>query len=228
MARKTTVAEAIIQVARNMSMVSGLGVQPYSEDQIIGMLEGAHQFIVDEGPEWPDLRSNYTRTLDGVTGRITQVIPDTVGAITSARVKRVYHESSNRPLPLLSDYNNPLVTSFPYGFTLLGAQDETVPTGKYLVQLAPVTLTGQCLIQVMYDYDLSDTRTVIPVDWWLHVYHASWQYAADDGTNQVQIEKYKNLFNMRMKQLTSRLVTHPISLDPLNTVPNQWMEYDSP
>ncbi len=228
MARKTTVAEAVIQVVRNMSMVSGPAVQPYSEDNIIGMLEGAHQFIVDEGPEWPDLRSDYTRTLDGTTGKITELVPDAVGAITSARVKRVYHESSNRPMPLLSDYNNPLVTSFPYGFKLLGRQDETVTTGKYLVQLYPVTLTGQCLIQLVYDYDMSDTRTVIPIDWWLHVYHASWQYAADDGTNMGQIEKYKNLFNMRMKQVSARLATHPLALNPLNTVPNQWMEYDTP
>lgn len=228
MARKTTVAQAIEQVARNVSLVGGNGVQPYSGDQIIGYLEGAHQFIVDEPVEWPDLMQSWTRTLDGSTGKITQTVPDTVGAVTSARIKRVYHESSNRPLPLIPTYNNPLVTTFPYGFRLLGVTEETAAGGKYLIQLAPVTLTGQVLIQNEIDFDLSDPNTVIPIDWWLHVYHASWQYAADDGTNQLQIEKYKELFNERLSQMKGRISSHPVSLNPMNTTPNQWSEYDDP
>lgn len=230
MARKTTVAEAVVQVARNLSLVSGNNVQPYSGEQIVGYLEGAHQLIIDTDPqlEFPDLMQSYTRTLDGVTGFITQTVPDTVGAITSARIKRVYSDSQNRPLPLLSNYNNPLVTSFPYGFRLLGAAEEVAAGGKYLIQVFPITLGGQIQIQLEVDFDLSDPKTVIPIDWWLHVYHASWQYAADDGTNQLQIEKYKNLYNERFNQVKARLLTAPISLDPLNTIPNQWSEYDSP
>lgn len=228
MARKTTVAEAIVQVARNMSLVTGHGVQPYSEDQIIGMLEGAHQFIVDEGPEWPDLMTPYTRTLDGTTGLITEKITDVYGALTSARVKRVYHSASNRPLPIISNYSNLLVNTFPYGYRLLGMREETATQGKYLIQFYPNTTEGQVVIQVMEDFDLSDPKEVIPIDWWLHVYHASWQYATDDGTNMGQVEKYKNLYNIRMKQCIARLSTHSYSMDPMNTVPTQWMEYDTP
>lgn len=224
MARPSTVADAIVQVARNLSLVDGVGMQPYSEDQITGYLVGAHQFIVDE-QEWPDLTIEHVRTLDGTTGKITQLITE----ITDwKRILRLYHESSNHPLPYRSSYNNPLVNTFPYGYRGLSIPEDTQTGGKYLVAVYPLTLSGQVLFQSQLDFDLSDPTVVIPIDWWLHVYHASWQYAADDGTNEVQIDKYMNLFNSRMKQVKSKNNARPVAMDPQNTIPNQWTEFDAP
>lgn len=221
MARKTTVAQAIVQCARNMSMVQGDHVQPYADDQIVGYLEGAHQFIVDEC-EWPDLTVRLVRTLDGTTGKIAVTISD---PIDWKRVQRVYHESSPRPVPYMSVYTNPLIVTYPFGYRALTAAEDT-GAAKYLIQVFPLTLTGQVQIEAIIDYDMSNPDTVIPIDWWLHVYHASWQLAADDGTNQIQIEKYKDLFNQRMDQLKRKVNSRPIALQPYQTQPQTWMEYD--
>ncbi len=222
MARKTTVADAVLQVARHMSMVEGPDVQPYSDTLLISYLEGAHQFIVDE-QEWPDLYISYIRTLDGTTGKITEKIAEVTDW---KRVTRVYHESSNRPLPYLSTYNNPLVWNSQYAYSGLQVLLDPGAT-KYLLQFSPVTLSGQVFIEAKLDYDLSDPETVIPIDWWLHVYHASWQYALDDGTNASQAEKYKNLFNVRLAQVKSMVAARPLSLNPMETIPNTWLEFDA-
>jgi hypothetical protein len=61
-----------------------------------------------------------------------------------------------------------------------------------------------------------------------HVYHASWQYALDDGTNPGQVTKYELLFNRRLSQIRSKEASRPVLLQPNQVIPNDWFEQDAP
>lgn len=219
-----TLGEAVEQVARHMSLVNGENMTPYSPELLVSYLNAAHRFIVDEN-EWSEMVLWYNRTLDGVTGKITQTIP----CLDWKKIRRVYHESFITPLPLLSSYANPIASTLLLGYRGLPPEDD-VQTGndRYLVQFFPLSLQGRCLFQVERTVDWTNLDTVLPIDWWLHVYHASWQYAADDGTNPAQMSKYEALFNSRMKQITAKENSRPVLLQPNQVIPNEWFEEDAP
>lgn len=220
---RTTVQDAINQVARNISLVNGDGMTPYSPDLIESYLDGAHQFIKDE-QEWHDFDVVYNRTLDGSTGLITEGI---TGISDAREITRIYHTSSMTPLPKVSLYNNKQVSTSLIGYEYLNREDDPGPSFK-LVRFYPLILTGDVRIEGHKTFDFTDRNLVIPVDWWLHVYHASWQFALDDGTNPGQIAKYETMFNTRLKQVKEKENNKPISLDPYAAIPDIWFEGDDP
>lgn len=224
---QTTLRQAIDRVARNCSLTSGQSMTPYSEDTIVGYLEAAHELIKAEH-EWAEMVTWFTRTLDEATGKITQLIP---GVTDWKHIRRIYHEAYRTPLPLLSSYINPLTSSLLNGYRgLEPSEDNTTSAGRYLVQFYPVTWAGRVLFQIDREVDFSDTPedVTLPIDWWWHVYLASWMFAFDDGTNQGQIEKYLQLSEKRKRQVTARESSRPSFAQPNQLIPNDWWESDAP
>lgn len=219
-----TVADAIIEVARNVSLVNGQGMTPYSDDLIVSLLAQAHDFIINEPQIWPSAAVTFTRVLDGVTGRITQGIPTVANP---SDVNRVYHESSMKPLPLVSGYANPLIATSPRGYSLLPTVDDPGPN-FLLLQFYPVTLTGNVLIVAKETYDFTDRELVIPIDFWSHVWRASYQYAINDGTNPAQIESFGNNYNDKLRLVKAKINSRPVSMDPYAAYPDLWTESDDP
>lgn len=221
-----TVRDAITQVARNCSLVNGVNMTPYSDDTILGYLIAAHEHIIGES-EWAEMIVWRTRTLDGVTGLVTQLITDTVNWKS---IVRIYHELYQTPMPVLTSYINPLFDStLAQGYRgIPPEEDNATDAGKYLVKFYPPNLTGTVLFQIHREVDFETDTTVIPIDWWLHVYLASWMYAVDDGTNPAQIDKYLKLADKRMKQVNAMENSRPTSLTPGSIMPSQWWEDDAP
>lgn len=220
-----TLRDAITQVARNVGLTNGLNMTPYSDDTIISYLIAAHALIREEH-EWSEMVVWRPRVLDGVTGLITQLITD----VTDWKdIRRVYHDAYQTPLPLLSTYINPLVSPMINGYRgLPPEEDNKTAAGKYLVKFYPATLTGNVLFECDRTVDFTVDTTPLPIDWWLHVFYASWQYAVDDGTNVAQAEKYKVLAAKRMNQVTARESSRPSFTQPNQLIPNDWWENDAP
>ena len=107
-------------------------------------------------------------------------------------------------------------------------EDLTTGDNRYLVNFYPLTLSGQVLFQVERDIDFTDMNITLPIDWWLHVYHASWQYALDDGTNPGQIAKYEKLYNDKLANIKAKENSRPILTQPNQVIPNDWFEQDAP
>ena len=220
----STIEEAITQTTRNMSLVNAASMTPYSDDLVMSYLHGAHMAIRDDQP-WDELNIAHTRTLDGTTGKITEKITE----VTDWKdIIRVYHESSQQPLGKVTRWSNPLISSTLVGFRGMSKVEDPDSGGRYLVQFFPLTLTGQVLFQSQLSIDWDSRDTELPIDWWLHVYHASWQFALDDGTNPGQIKKYETLFNDRLKSVKNKENKFPVSLDPYQAIPNVWTESDDP
>lgn len=221
-----TLREAITQVTRNMSLTNGVAMTPYSEETVASYLIAAHEMIVEEA-EWAEMMIRRQRTLDGTTGKITVLITDTDDW---KQIKRIYHSASMTPLGVVSSYINPLIVSAPFGYRGLAPEEDHVGPGKYLVQFMPETLNGDVLfdIQRVIDFTQEPENIVLPIDWWLHVYHASWAYANDDGTNPAQIMKYQQLYSQRMKQVMAKENSRPSYLNPNQTYPGDWWVDDAP
>jgi hypothetical protein len=223
-----TLREAITQVVRNMSLTNGVNMTPYSEDTITNYIIAAHDLIVEEG-EWSEMVVWRPRVLDQVQGIVTELITDTDDW---KNIIRVYHESSRTPMPLVSSYTGDITppSSWVYGYRGLPPEEDHVGPGKYLVKFYPPTLSGQVLFHISrsIDFTAKPEEVVLPIDWWLHVYGASWMYATDDGTNAAQIGKYEKLFQQRLKQIQGKENSRPVSLNPNQTTPNDWWEDDAP
>ena len=220
-----TVRDAITQVARNVSLVNGVNMTPYSDDTVLGYLIAAHEHINAEH-EWAEMMVWRTRTLDGVAGLITVLITDTDNW---KDVVRIYHELYQTPMPVLTSYINPIYQSaLLQGYRGIPPEEDNVGTGKYLVKFYPAELTGNVLFQLRRQVDFEDDTTIIPIDWWMHVYFASWMYAVDDGTNPAQIDKYLKLADKRMKQITALENSRPSPSTPGSILPSQWWEDDAP
>lgn len=222
---QVTVRDAITQVARNMGLTNGLNMTPYSDDTVLSYLISAHELIREEH-EWSEMIVWRPRVLDGVTGLITTLITD---VSDWKDIRRIYHDAYQTPLPLLSSYINPLISPMINGYRgLPPEEDNTTAAGKYLVKFYPATLTGNVLFQCDRTIDFTNETTPLPIDWWLHVYYASWQYAVDDGTNAPQAEKYMNLAQKRLRQITARESSRPSFHQPNQLIPNDWWENDAP
>lgn len=219
----TTVAEAIVKVARNMSLIEGQNMSPYSDDQIAQYLSNAHDMLTAKYV-WPELVSTLTRTLDGTTGKVTVAFSAADGITDYKQIKHVYSANVQRELPLISGIINPLMQSSVIGYRPLNITED--PLKQYLIKIQPVTWTGQIAVVANLKADFSNTDTVIPIDDLLHIWIATWMYAEDDATNPAQAEKYLRLWEDRIKDIRSNVNVGPYALNPFNGPLDQWWMLD--
>src|SRR5262245_60804774 len=136
---QSTLREAINQVVRNMSLVNGVNMTPYSEETVSSYLVAAHEHIVGEHA-WSEMLLCRQRALNGTSGLVTTLITDTQDW---KDIRRIYHDSMQTPMPLLSSYINPLTSTLLFGYRgLPPEEDNSIGTGRYLVKFYPETLTG--------------------------------------------------------------------------------------
>lgn len=220
----TTVAEAIVKVALNMSLINGTNMSPYSDDQIGNYLSNAHDMLTSKYV-WPELISTFTKTLDGTTGKVTVAFTTADGVTDYKQIKHVYSVNVQRELPLISGIINPLQQSSVIGYRPLSIAED--PNKQYLIKIQPVTWAGNIAIVANLKADFSDTDTVIPIDDLLHIWIATWMYAEDDATNPAQAEKYLRLWEDRVKDIRSNVNAGPYALNPFNGPLDQWFMLDT-
>lgn len=219
----TTVAEAIVKVALNMSLVSGQGMSPYSDDQIAQYLSNAHDMLTAKYV-WPELNASIIKTLDGTTGKVTVAFNAAEGITDYKQIKHIYSENVQRELPVLSGVINPLMQSSVIGYRILSIAED--PNKQYLFAIQPVTWAGRIAITANLKADFSNPDTVIPIDDLLHIWIATWMWAEDDATNPAQAEKYLKLWEDRVKDIRSNVNTGPYALNPFNGPLDTWWMLD--
>jgi hypothetical protein len=222
----STVRDAITETARAVGLTNASGMTPYSDELVTAYLASTHVLIRDE-IEWGELTQTFIRSLDGVTGRITQTI---AGVSDWKRIRRIYQEGFQTPLPMLTTYLNPLESSLLLGYSAIPPQDDLQPpaVGRYLVQFQPLTSTSRVLLQVDREVDWSDDTQILPIDFWLHVWGAAMMWGAADAANQAQLEQNTRLFSSRMKQVKARENSRPSFSNPNQLQPNDWWEQGAP
>lgn len=217
------VADAIKKVALNMSLVTGPGMSPYSDDQIGQYLADAHDMLTSKYT-WPEMTHTFIKTLDGTSGRITVGFVPENGITDYKQIKHVYSRNVNRELPVISGIVNPLQTSSLLGYQFLSIVDD--PDKELFIRVLPVTTVGDIAIVASVKADFTDPLTTIPIDDLLHIWIATWMYAEDDATNPAQAEKYLNLWQDRILDLRSNVNQGPFAMNPFNGPLDQWVIVD--
>jgi len=213
----TTFAQLITRTQTRLSMVSGIGVQIYSEDAIAEMLQ--HKFdVLFEEAWWPQFLTWATWTLDGTLGVVTTDLTDLVKRPGDIRI--IYPDASNTPITKLSastinPFNFSGTTALQY--QALGPGDANKTTRVF--HIWPKTATGNIIVQYRTKPDNFVVTDTVDFDEQALVLGATFDYLEDDGTNANASQKFQNLFEARVLQLKNTFNDAPISLDPVGTRP---------
>jgi len=221
-----TLSELITDTQERLSLVTGSGVQTYSEDRIAAMIQ--HKFdVLFSDVFWPQHLKWRTSTLDGTLGVVTD--SDLADELVDFNdIQSIYVSGSNTPLTQLAGTVNPLILSgtTPIHYTALTRDDDNAAKVFFIY---PKTSTGN--IDWSYRHHPkagTDDRKFIstdevPFDQHALVLGSSFDYLEDDGTNPNATQKFQAMFESRITQLKNILTNAPISLDPIVSLPNEFV-----
>ncbi len=213
-----TFNDLIQKTIRRLSMVNGEGVQLYAEDLIGDMLQ--HKFnIIFNRQFWPQFKHAATYTLDGtlgvVTADLTAILKD------YEDIQFIFREGAKQPLITAPDrMNTDLLTGdTPKLF-------EANSSAAKVFNILPKEATGNILLKCRTkpaDFSTA-SETAIPFDNDVLILGACFDYLEDDGSNPGATEKFRILFEDRLRQLEGMHNNKRIPLDPtsVGNIPNTW------
>lgn len=209
-----TFREAIDAVLKRLRMETSLATQIYSEDAIAMGIQHKFDTLFDEYwmPQFMTYQEQYT--LDGTTGRV-------VGDL-SAKIKRfedirhVHNMYSIYPLPRAPDS--------------VRVNDLTIPCvqpdndATKVFRILPLNSTG--VVYLTYrtkPANFSADNDLIKMDDQLIILGTCYDMLEDDGTNPGASDKFKNMFDARVKQYQKLQFNLSQTSSPSQTFPlNRW------
>lgn len=209
--------DMIQEVITRLSMYAGTSAQTYAEDRIGAMIQHKFDVLFDE-EWWPQFCAWAEYTLDGSTGVVTADLSSVVKEWKDIRV--IHAEDKRTPLPLLPHSINP--------YTLSGTTPmyvEFYDSATKIFRIWPLAATGDVqLHRRTKPTDFADDDDV-NFDSEALILGACWDYSEDDGANPGAIEKFKNMFEARVRQLKKQLANLPTTLTPYHKETNtEWVE----
>lgn len=208
-----TFEQLITRTITRLSMVPGYGVQTYAEDQIAEMIW--HKFLVArDSLWWDDMMSFATLTLDadGVpTDNIVRTPPltpvgDEIVINKYSDIQHAWYGSEPYPMKSMPRRRNP-TERLPYARLKAPHTDKVIKF--YNCESGTVTVRYRTY------YEIFNAQDEVPFDEQLLILGAAWDYLEDDGSNPMQIEKFKNLYVERMELLASAENNEELSLGAL-------------
>lgn len=210
-----TLTELVQRTITRLSMVSGVAVQVYSEDRIAEMIQ--HKFETTRDMLWWDDMMQWQTLTQGANGRPTENVvralpPSPLGdEIVINQFKDVqYAWHPNRPYPLkdMPRRMNPTAAM------RTGATLYKVPDAAKVIRFLPTEPGRVMMVRYRMWYPLFNPNDIVPMDDQLLILGSAWDYLEDDGTNPGQAEKFRNLYNDRLRQLLSQENDREIPLAP--------------
>lgn len=203
-----SLTQLVQKVIQRLSQVPGTGTQTYAEDRIADMVQ--HKFtVLFEEAFWGHLCHWYTVTLDGALG----VPNESMFALSNPLrhfddIQGIYPTGADKPLPHAPSSRN----VFQYDgetprFVAPYNQDDKV------FRIYPATATGT--LEMYYrsrppEYNPSD---IVNFDNQALILGATYDYLEDDGTNPNATQKFKDMFEARVRQLKENKANLPRALD---------------
>lgn len=210
----TTLRQMVDKVLTRLRMETSTATQIYSEDAIQMGIQHKFDVLFDQFwmPQFMTYQEPYT--LDGVTGCI-------VGDL-SAKVKRwqdllmVHNQFSIYPLPMAmnnlrhGDINMPVVQP---------NKDKTK-----VFRIIPANSAGPVYLTYRTKpADFVNDDDVIDMDDQLIILGTCYDMLEDDSTNPGASDKFKNMFDARVRQFQKAQYNMPMSTAPSQTLPlNRW------
>lgn len=210
-----TLSELVQAAISRLSMVPGIGVQLYSEDRIAEMIW--HKFVIVRDELWWDDFMDYAVLTQDAAGRPTEPVTRTPPAIPSPS-QIVINKYSDIQFAWSPSLRDPLrempLRSNPMGMLKEGKTLWRTPDHDKVIRFAAFTPGQQMLVRYKRHYERFSASTVVPMDDQVLLLGAVYDYLEDDGTNPGQTEKFRNMFNDRLKQLRTDENDRDIQLSP--------------
>jgi hypothetical protein len=211
-----TLEGLLVEVEASLYQTAGISTQVYSQQLLVNKITDAFIILAtDPEKNWKRFRTTQTYTLDGVTGRTTLPVKNTF--VSFDTVNKIWVGSSERFLVAFPDDVNPTSLSGAEPLFYVADQTDTF-------RVIPTTATGMITVQgflIPHSFQLDD---IVPFDYLALKYFVCWQYMTDDGSNPGAAEKFQQLFNNRLQQISASQDKAPIALDGhgMNDYPRTW------
>lgn len=218
-----TVQQVVTATITELSQIPGTSTQIYGTPRIQQYVQDAFDFCF-QAAWWLAYTSYSTNTLDGTTGRLTADIdvssgfPSTSVKITQfTNIRQVFAGDTSRVLRSLPRGINPaVITGSEPMFVAPDTVNVNAPIRFYPITAAG-TVTLECRQEPLHPFALTD---VLYFDGLMLSLGAAYMYAADDGTNPGQINKFQSMFMKRLKDMLAAESDTKIQLDP--RLPTTW------
>lgn len=214
-----TFNDIIQKVIVRISQVPGTSVQTYAEGRIGDMVQHKFNVLFDDF-WWSQFQGWTTGTLDGTTGVVTADLSNSVKRWVD--IKRVFYDTDQTPLPQLP------ISVNPYALSAGGRPrfiDPYPADSAKVFRVWPNDATGTLRINYRTkpaDFGTSDT---VNMDDQVLILGAAYDYLEDDGTNPGATEKFRVMFEQRLRQLKMAESEQPIPLDGrTELIPTRWEE----
>jgi len=195
-------------------MEAGTNVQPYAEVRIQAYIQDIFD-LVFYSRFWKQYSSWNTGTLDGVTGVVTNDLTPLITRWSDLKV--VVRDQESLPLPVVSSFINP------YSITGSSPLYIAAKNTNKIFNVFPITSTGDVQFYIRTKPSDFTSKSVINFDSLVIIYGAAYLYSEDDATNLGATDKFKGIFEARLKQLENLEDIHPIKLSSVkNVIPDHW------
>lgn len=203
-----------------LSQVYGTSVQKYTEPRIKEMIQHRFENLFDEY-WWPQFLGSNAYALDGTLGVVTSDLSSIVKRYED--IEAVYREGIARPLAELPRHVNRSTVT---GNTARFIEPYNLATKVFKV--VPYASTGNVVVTYRTMPDSFADDDIVDFDDWVLIFGAAADFAADDGANDLQVQKFSTKYEERLEYLTMTLNKQRI---PLNYREQQsvddWTEWRS-
>lgn len=190
-----TLSKLMQEVITELSMYRGTGTQKYAEDRIADKIIRTFNDIFEQR-FWSFSTDWYKYTLTGSQGLVGETVSNDISDFDDIECIST-KDNPKYSLRKLHDTTNPYTIqgSTPLYYKRCNSND------KKIFQIIPFSATGDIYVRGRSRPTEFYPDTIVPFDANLLVYKVCWDYACDDSNSDVQIEKYKQLYEQRYNQL---------------------------
>lgn len=203
-------------VLETIGLVSGIGVQTYTEPKINKSIQQTFDMLFRKH-DWKHMCHWVTYTLDGSTGKITGNISSYLTQWQHAREFYVGDTEIRIPMPVRKEHLH--VSGSQPLFVVPLPWDDADALNKAF-KFYPITSTGDVDIYIKKKPADFGANATVPLPSDLMEYGTAWQLLAGDGINPDAADRAKLMFEVVYKDYVSEL-TQPIGHGPARRRTNE-------
>lgn len=203
MSNYKTLAQLTQDVIKSLSMYQGTSTQLYAEDRIAATIIRIFNRLFEDR-FWDEHTFWYKYNLTGTSGVVGETVDNDIAKFSDIQ----YVSSENNPrytLKQLQGSTNPYLVQGNTPVYITPTQIE-----HKIFAVVPFTATGVIYVRARHRPNKIIATTEIPFDPDVLVLGACFEYCADDGNSDAQVQKFQTLYQQRLQEL--------INLDNQNPV----------
>ena len=194
MSNYKTLAQLTQDVIKNLSMYQGTSTQLYAEDRIAAIIIRIFNSLFEDR-FWDQHTFWYKYTLTGTNGVVGETVSNDIAKFTDIQCI----SSADNPqysLKQLQSTTNPFLIEGNTPNYFIPSQNP-----NKIFAIVPFSATGDIYVRARHRPATIIATTEIPFDPDILVLGACYEYCADDGNSNTQVQKFQMLYQKRLQEL---------------------------